>query len=101
MKHFGFEGILAEAAMARPQGIQVAPHNWGSLFGYYMELHMGRAIDNFYMAENDPLECDMLLAEGYAIEDGHATVPDSPGLGLALDEEIFERDAEIHFDLRA
>jgi L-alanine-DL-glutamate epimerase-like enolase superfamily enzyme len=89
MKHFGFEGILDEADMAAPQKILVAPHNWGSLIGYYMQLHVGRAIKNFYRAEHDPLSTDLLLAEGYSIKAGEATVPDAIGFGLAIDEKKF------------
>ncbi|REJ69417.1 MAG: hypothetical protein DWQ31_04970 [Planctomycetota bacterium] len=102
MKHFGFELILAEAALAAEKpGILVAPHNWGSLLGYYMQLHVGRAIDNFYMAEHDPLKTDVLRADGYTRRDGYATVPDRPGLGLAIDEAKFADDVKINFDLRA
>ena len=43
----------------------VAPHNWGSLVGYYMQLHVGRAIENFYRAEHDPLS-PALFAEKVA-----------------------------------
>lgn len=100
MNHFGFEGILTEAAWAKPQGILVAPHNWGSLVGFYMQLHVGRAITNFYRAEHDPLSSDVLIAEGYTIQDGRCSVPDAPGFGLKLDEEEF-RNAKINFDLKA
>lgn len=100
MKHFGFEKILEEAALAAPQNILVAPHNWGSLLGYYMQLQIGRAIKNFYMAEHDPLQTDILLAEGYERKDGLATVPDAPGLGLALDEEKFASEAKVRFDVK-
>lgn len=100
MKHFGFEGILDEADMAAPQGILVAPHNWGSLIGYYMQLHVGRAIKNFYRAEHDPLSTDVLVAEGYAIENGKATVPDAPGFGLAIDERKFAA-LKVKVDVRA
>jgi L-alanine-DL-glutamate epimerase-like enolase superfamily enzyme len=31
---FQFEGILEEAALARASGARVAPHNWGSEFGF-------------------------------------------------------------------
>jgi L-alanine-DL-glutamate epimerase-like enolase superfamily enzyme len=100
MNHFGIEGILTEAEMGRPQGILVAPHNWGSLMGYYQQLHVGRAIKNFYRAEHDPLSTDAIAAEGYDIKDGTAGVSDAPGFGLVLDEEKFSA-AKITFDLRA
>jgi len=101
MNRFGFEGILTEAEWARRQGLQVAPHNWGSLIGFYMQLHVGRAITNFYRAEHDPLASDVVIAEGYAIKDGLASVPDAPGFGLKIDEAKFAADAKVTFDLRS
>jgi L-alanine-DL-glutamate epimerase-like enolase superfamily enzyme len=100
MNAFGIEGILAEAAMAEPAGILVAPHNWGSLLGFYLQLHVGLAVPNFYRAEHDPLSNDLLIADGYQIKDGLCTVPDRPGFGLALDERRFKR-AKVNFDIRA
>jgi len=100
MNRFGFEGILTEAEWAEPYGILVAPHNWGSLIGFYMQLHVGRAITNFYRAENDPLSNELLIADGYEIADGTASVPQRPGFGLKVDDEKFAR-VKINFDLRA
>jgi L-alanine-DL-glutamate epimerase-like enolase superfamily enzyme len=100
MNHFGFEGILTEAAWAEPAGIQVAPHNWGSLIGFYMQLHVGRTIPNLYMAEHDPLLADLLVADGYEIKDGICSVPAVPGFGLALDEDKFASSARVRFDLK-
>lgn len=100
MNRFGFEGILAEAGHGRPQGMLVAPHNWGSLMGFYMQLHVGRAITNFYRAENDPLSNDIIIADGYIIRDGLASVTDKPGFGFKVNEEKFEK-VEVNFDLEA
>jgi L-alanine-DL-glutamate epimerase-like enolase superfamily enzyme len=99
MRHFGFADTLQLAHWARPQNIRIAPHNWGSLIGFYMQLHVGRAITNFYAAENDPLDTPVLIADGYTIADGRATVPDTPGFGLALNERAFEREAKLRFEL--
>jgi len=65
--------------MARPHKAMVAPHNWGSLFGYYLQLHVGRAIDNFYHAEEDPMSCPAIITEGFEIRDGKVAVPETPG----------------------
>jgi len=100
MRRFGFEGILAEAALARSKGLMVAPHNWGSLIGYYMQLNVGRAIPNFYLAEHDPLVSPVLISEGYKMKDGRATVPDSPGFGLKLDDAKFV-NVDVEFDIKA
>jgi len=101
MRRFGFEGILTEAAWCKPKGLRVAPHNWGSLVGFYMQLHVGRAITNFYRAEHDPLSNPVLIADGYKIREGYARVPDAPGFGLRINEKKFASDARIRFDLRA
>ena len=100
MNHFGLEGILTEAAWARPHGLRVGPHNWGSLIGFYMMLHVGRAITNFYRAENDPLDTDVLIADGCIIQDGLARVPDAPGFGLKIDEARFAAAIKPRFDLK-
>jgi L-alanine-DL-glutamate epimerase-like enolase superfamily enzyme len=100
MNHFGLEGILTEAAWARDQGLLVAPHNWGSLVGYYLQLHVGRSITNFYRAEHDPLSSAVLVAEGYKRKDGASSVPDCPSFGLSLNEQAFAREVKIRFDLK-
>ena len=101
MNRFGFEGILTEAAWAKEQGLMVAPHNWGSLVGFYMQLHVGRAITNFYRAEHDPLSNEILVAESYDIDNGTATLPQEPGAGILIDESKFASHATIRFDVSA
>ena len=101
MNRFGFEGILSEAAWAKEQDLWVAPHNWGSLVGFYMQLQVGRTITNFYRAEHDPLSNEILLADGYDIENGTATVPQKPGAGITINESKFASDVTIRFDVSA
>ena len=98
MNGFGVEGIMAEAAMAEPQGILVAPHNWSSMVALFLQTHVGLAIPNFYSAEHDPTTSDVLIADGYKIEDGRSHAPDSPGFGLAIDEDKFDQ-VTINFDV--
>jgi len=64
-----------------------------------MSLQVGRAITNFYSAENDPLDNDVLIADGYAVRDGTASVPEAPGFGLKLDEAKFAAAIKPKFDL--
>jgi L-alanine-DL-glutamate epimerase-like enolase superfamily enzyme len=99
MNHFGIDGILTEAAWAAAEKLLVAPHNWGSLGGYFQQLHVGRAITNFYRAEHDPLSNKVLIADGYGRKEGRATVPNAPGFGLRIDEDAFARDVKILFDV--
>jgi len=99
MNRFGIEGIMAETAMVRPQGGLVGPHNWGSLVGFYTILHVGRAISNFFIAENDPADSDVLMADGYVIKEGMATVPETPGFGLRIDAAKFAASIKPRFEL--
>ncbi len=101
MNRFGIEGILEESRLAAPQGIQIAPHNWGSLMGHFQQLHIARAIPNFYLAEHDPLSTTVLRAEGYTIGQGLANLPDAAGFGLTVDESAFTNEVSVRFDLRA
>jgi L-alanine-DL-glutamate epimerase-like enolase superfamily enzyme len=100
INQFGIDGILTEAAWAAAEGLQVSPHGWGSLLGFYASLHVGRAITNYYRAENDPLDNDILVADGYAIQNGSVRVPDAPGFGLKLDEAKFAATIKPKFDLK-
>jgi L-alanine-DL-glutamate epimerase-like enolase superfamily enzyme len=88
------------AGMCSEKGILIAPHNWGSLMGYYMQLHIGRAIPNFYRAEHDPVTTDVILTDGYARKEGRATVPAAPGFGLTIDEVKFASNVKVRFDLK-
>jgi len=101
MRQFGIDGIMTIAQSCADKGILIAPHNWGSLIGYYMQLQIGRAIGNFYRAEHDPVSTDVLVADGYSIKDGYATVPDAPGFGLMVDEDKFASRIKVRFDLKA
>jgi len=85
--------------MAEPQGILVAPHNWSSLLSLFMQVHVGLVIPNFYRAEHDPVQSDVLIYDGYKIQDGFCSVPDSPGFGLAVDEAKFGR-VPVNFELK-
>ena len=101
INQFGIEGIMTEATWAKAENLRVSPHGWGSLVGFYMSLQVGRAITNYYQAENDPLDNDLLIADGYAIKDGTAGVPQAPGFGLKLDEAKFAARIKPRFDLKA
>ena len=99
MRQFGIDGIMTIASLCNEDDILMAPHNWGSLMGYYMQLHIGRAIRNFYRAEHDPVITDVIIAEGYRMKDGYATVPDAPGFDLMIDEGKFASNVKVRFDL--
>jgi hypothetical protein len=64
-----------------------------------MQLHVGRAVPNFYRAEHDPLSTRVLVADGYDRKNGETTVPAAPGFGLSIDAAAFA-GVKPRFDLR-
>lgn len=85
IRAFGLTLQLKMASMLRGTGIRLAPHNWGSYLGFFMQLHLACAVDEFLYAEHDPARTELVDASGYRIADGMARVPDAPGFGLHLD----------------
>ncbi len=95
MRRFEIEGILEESRMATQagHGSMIAPHNFGNDLGFYMSIHVGCAIPNFYMAEHDPgkQQGDTLIKHGYNIVNGTCQNFDAPGLGIEIDWDVIRR----------
>ncbi|MHC4591402.1 MAG: mandelate racemase/muconate lactonizing enzyme family protein [Planctomycetota bacterium] len=73
------------AAMAGAYHVPMAPH--GSL---YMSIHALASIPNALIAESYPGVGGFMadLVQTPPVENGHVTVPDLPGLGLVINEEM-------------
>ena len=77
--------------------MNIAPHNIGSPIETVASCHVCAAVPNFLALEFHHLENPLwnsLVLEGPLIEDGHITVPDRPGLGVTLNEEVVRRQAK-------
>jgi L-alanine-DL-glutamate epimerase-like enolase superfamily enzyme len=81
---------LARKMAARP-GLRLAPHNWGSFLGFYMMLVLARGIPNFLTAEQDPSASDLFDTSDFRFKEGRVRVPDTPGCGLRLHEDVFQQ----------
>ena len=90
MKGLGVTGWRRLAEKAAAHDVQCAPHNWGSLLGFYLSLQFGKTIPHFLYGEVATLTSDVIDTSAYGFTDGHFTVPDSPGLGLELNEKVYE-----------
>ena len=67
-----------------------------------MSCHLSAAIQGFEFTEWDEADTPGLDGSGYMISDGLVSVPNLPGFGLNLDEEIYVRAVkENGFDVRA
>ena len=86
---YGFSDWLALGAKLDDWGVQSAPHHYGRHIGNYAACHLAGAIARMAYVEWDETVTPGLAADGYAIRDGEVIVPQTPGFGLALDEEIF------------
>jgi L-alanine-DL-glutamate epimerase-like enolase superfamily enzyme len=94
IRHGGFMGNLEMARLGADAGAIAVPHNWASQVGKFMGLHLAKAVENVTAAEDDRSTCDAITADGYTFEKGFYTVPDSPGLGLRVNEEIYREKYE-------
>jgi L-alanine-DL-glutamate epimerase-like enolase superfamily enzyme len=89
-------GGLAEtmriADRAEENYMPVSPHNVCSPIGTMACVHLGAAIPNFDVLEYHALEVDwwddLHARDDPLIEDGYIEVPERPGLGIELDEDV-------------
>lgn len=106
--HFG--GIMATkklAAWANAYYVLIAPHNVGGPASTAASLHLGACTPNFKIQEyfNDFAEAFVKeAADGLPeVIDGYFALPDTPGLGLTLNEDVIAEhpQRELHFNLYA
>jgi D-galactarolactone cycloisomerase len=89
MRQGGFLDCLALARLGAPAGALSAPHNWSSQVGKLMGLQFCKAVPNVAGAEDDRSTCDAIVADGYEFRNGLYTLPDTPGLSIRVDEEVY------------
>jgi galactonate dehydratase len=106
--HFG--GILSTkklAAWANAYYILIAPHNVGGPASTAAALHLAASTPNFKIQEyfNDFAEAFVKdAATGLPeVVDGYFSLPEGPGLGLKLNEEVIAAHPQrsLHFNLYA
>jgi galactonate dehydratase len=87
----GILEMLQIGAMADAHGAKISPHNWNSTtVAFLAMLHVCAVMPNFIYAElyYDYLELGATFAKcDYVIEDGCASLPQAPGLGVTMDED--------------
>lgn len=106
--HEGFSGCQAAIEVCRERDTEFVPHNFGTWFGLLANAHLVAAApevrlleypvfenDPLLTAENDPgmYQNDVafdIIKGTPAIEDGHLTLSDRPGLGIEIDLDIVE-----------
>jgi len=83
------------AAMAEAHHVAVAPHNYNSTtLGLAATLHAAIGMPNFLITEyfvNFAAVGAEIANTTFAVENGYITLPDTPGLGIELDEAALAR----------
>jgi len=93
------------AALAEAAGLQMSPHTWTHGLGLLANLHLAASIPNsswFEFPHEPPgwpasALSQMLVEKPWIDADGCLRVPDRPGFGFTLDEELVERHTVARF----
>jgi galactonate dehydratase len=81
------------AAMAEAYYVSVAPHNPMSPLATVANVHLAASLPNFlileYIPDNRPPRSEV-VKEPLQVEDGYIVPPSEAGLGIELNEEVFD-----------
>jgi L-alanine-DL-glutamate epimerase-like enolase superfamily enzyme len=91
----GVTQALKVAAIAEAYGVEIAFHNAFGPIQNAVTIQLDAAIPNFLIQESFydvfPSWKRELVKDQSKVENGYATVPTKPGLGVDVDEEILEK----------
>ena len=80
--------------MAAKAGLRVAPHTWSDAVTLVGNMHVVASLPNAICVEVDQTGnpfIDDLLKDKLVVTEGTIALPQGPGLGIELDEEVVER----------
>ena len=100
----GISGLRRLALDVQAAGKIFTPHTWGNGIGVMANLQLAAGTDGAVFVEFpfDPPEWttarrDFMLRESIEVDgEGWITLPDSPGLGIALDEDVMSGTLTRH-----
>lgn len=88
---FGLEQLLAIASLTEEHGASLTPHSCNSVIGFVVSLHLQLAIPNTEIQEFETFAnpfVQEIFNEPITLLDGCVEVPDAPGHGFTLNEEM-------------
>jgi L-alanine-DL-glutamate epimerase-like enolase superfamily enzyme len=97
MLHMGFWPFhqLALDIIDAGYDTKIAPHNFNAArIGLRGLVHFAAVTERFTVAEDSTLEFDVYRDDAYVFEDGRVVVPETPGLSIEVDQEIYARRYE-------
>lgn len=93
----GFLRTRALAVMAHVASIPVVPHTWGDPLGMVANLHLAASIPNtsYFEFPHDPPAFpaqvyQQTLKQPLKVDNGMVQVPQGPGLGVDLQDWVFD-----------
>ena len=93
----GITELKKIANMAEVYYMHVAPHCAIGPVAFSASLHVDAVVPNFLIQEQTDRAVDTgLFTEDWLVEDGHITLPASPGLGFEIDPEIAEQTLDTY-----
>jgi L-alanine-DL-glutamate epimerase-like enolase superfamily enzyme len=99
MLDMGFWQFHVLARDIEESGVEtlIAPHNYNAAYlGLRADIQFGAATKRFVIAEDSTLDFELYQGEEYAFEEGMYTVPESPGLAVSIDQELYDRVYKQH-----
>ncbi len=89
--HPGFTRWLEIGTQLDAWNVRSAPHHYGRHYGNYVAGHLSAVIRSFTYVEWDEATTPGLDTSAYRLEEGRVLLPATPGFGLTLESDIFER----------
>lgn len=87
---------------AEEHGVAMAMHFAGTPVSFMANVHCAAATQNFMALEHHSVDLDywedLVTADHQLIENGFAVVPDSPGLGVDLNEDVVKEHLDKEND---
>ena len=80
--------------MAQAYGIRLIPHGWNTAIGLAADLHLASALPDTDLVEyitGSPYLDDLVEGGWHLDREGMLSIPDTPGLGIALDFDAVAR----------
>jgi L-alanine-DL-glutamate epimerase-like enolase superfamily enzyme len=99
MLDMGFWQFYVLARDIEESGVDtlIAPHNYNAAYlGLRADIQFGAATKRFVIAEDSTLDFELYRGDEYVFEEGMYTVPDSPGLAVSIDQELYDRVYKQH-----
>ncbi|QCC49392.1 galactonate dehydratase [Halobellus limi] len=98
----GLSVITNLAGMAEHHGMRIAPHNPQGPIATAAAVHVDLSVPNFLIQEVAGTDffgawdaADYLDTAAIEIEDGYIQKPSKPGLGIEVDDALFEDDLDV------